>query len=565
MMSTLAEKTNARILSIGAAVVTLFLMTSSVTDPVNVTKLFLLGGVSVAAFAITLFLGAKSLWSGSRMLMVIGLLFLATSINAVVASKSSFSLNFYGAYGRNTGFLTYFLLLLVTLSAALLREVKSFNLIVYGLLFAAGVNVLYCGWVLAFGDFVGWSNPYGNILGTLGNPDFISAFLGIAITAAAAVFFRTGLEFKYRIVIVLFSLLAFYEIVKSHAIQGRAVTIAGLFIVGIFVIRSRFSSNVPQFGYLLFGALAGGIALAGALQVGPLTKYIYKTSISLRGQYWLAGINMGQQNPLTGIGMDSYGDNYRLYRDAQALVLPGKSTVSNAAHNVVVDFFASGGWPLLLSYLAMIVLAIIAIIRVAFRKRKYDATFVALTGAWFCYELQSVISINQVGLAIWGWLLTGALIAYEKSTRESSKGAEAPTSGRKVKSNSGAQIISPTLIAGLGATVGFLIAVPPMAADMAWASAAKTGNYNEVAKSLLPSYLHPQTSYRYVSAVGLLEQNKLFDQAHALALTSVKFDPENFDSWSSLYQISNTTPEEKALALANMKRLDPLNPDVTDR
>jgi len=563
MFSTSAEKTSARILSIGSAAITLFLMTGSITDPVNETKLFLLGGVSISAFAVTFFLGAKSLWQNAKVLTILGLLFLATSITAVVASESSFTSNFYGVYGRNTGFLTYFLLLLVTFSAVLLRNIKSFTMIVKGLLSAAAVNVLYCGWTLAFGDFVGWQNPYGNILGTFGNPDFISAFLGLSITAAAAIFFQSGLALKYRVVIVLFSLLAFYEIVKSHAIQGRAVTVAGLFIVGFFVIRSKFSSNLVQLGYLILGALAGGLALAGALQVGPLTKYIYKTSVSLRGQYWLAGINMGQKNPMTGVGMDSYGDNYRLYRDAHALVLPGKGTVSNAAHNVVIDFFASGGWPLLISYLGIIALGLIAVIRVTQRKKQYDATFVAITGAWLCYQLQSVISINQIGLAVWGWLLTGALIAYERATRSNPSPEVQTSSGRKTKSRNNSQVISPTLIAGLGGVVGLLIAVPPIAADMAWASANKTSNYNEVAKSLLPSYLHPQNSNRFVTAVLVLEQSKLSDQAHALALEAVKFDSQNFDSWNALYRVSKSTPEERALALQNMKRLDPLNPDVT--
>ena len=563
MLSSLAEKTTARILSFGAASVTLFVLTGSITDPVNETKLFLLGGIAVAGFAITLVIGLKALWRDAKVLVVISTIFLMASISAVFASNSPLTQNLYGVYGRNTGFLTYLLLLFVTLSAALLRDIKSFNLIIYDLLFAAGVNVLYCGWALAFGDFIGWSNPYGNILGTLGNPDFISAFLGISITAAAAIFFRSGLDAKYRIVLALFSVVAFYEIVKSHAIQGRAVAVAGLFVVGFFVIRSRFSSALPQVGYLVLGALGGGVALAGALQVGPLTKYIYKTSVSLRGQYWLAGINMGQQNPLTGVGMDSYGDNYRLYRDAHALVLPGKSTVTNAAHNVVVDFFASGGWPLLLSYLALLVLTVVAIVKFALRKKQYDATFVALAGAWLCYQLQSVISINQVGLAVWGWLLGGALIAYERASRGGSTQEQQGNSGRKVKPASGSQVISPTLIAGLGGVLGLLIAVPPIASDMSWASATKTGNYNEVAKALVPSYLHPQNSYKYVSAIALLEQSKLFDQAHELALEAVKFDPENYDSWNALYQISKSTPEDKALALQNMKRLDPLNPDVT--
>jgi hypothetical protein len=37
------------------------------------------------------------------------------------------------------------------------------------------------------------------------------------------------------------------------------------------------------------------------------------------------------------------------------------------------------------------------------------------------------------------------------------------------------------------------------------------------------------------------------------------------DGWASLYSLPNSTPIEKELALQNMKRLDPLNPDVTSR
>jgi hypothetical protein len=562
MFSTLAEKTSARILAVGASAVTLFLLTGSITDPVNETKLFLLGAVAVGSFAITLFLGAKSLWRDTKVLVIMSAVFLAAAVNSMAASKSPLSLNFYGAYGRNTGFLTYALLVLVTLSAALLRTTKSFSLIINGLLFASALNVLYCGWALAFGDFIGWQNPYGNILGTFGNPDFISAFLGISIAAAVAIFFQSGLELKYRVVIALFSLVAFYEILKSHAIQGRAVTAAGIFVVGFFLVRSRIKSNSAQVSYLILGGLSGGLAVAGALQIGPLTKYIYKTSVSLRGQYWLSGINMGKHNPFTGVGIDSFGDNYRTYRDAHALVLPGKSTVSNAAHNVVIDFFAYGGWPLLLSYVGLIALGVISIVKVAKRKKQYDATFVALVGAWLCYELQSVISINQVGLAVWGWLLTGALVGYERATRTGSSNSGPVIPGRKAKASANSQVISPSLIGGIGAVVGLIIAVPPMASDMAWASANKTGNYNAVAKALLPSYLHPQNSHRYVEAVASLEQSKFFDQAHELALTAVKFNSENFDSWNALYQISKSTHEEKALALSNMKRLDPLNPDV---
>jgi hypothetical protein len=65
-MNMVAERTVARILAFGSAFVAVIVVTGSVTDPVNVTKLFALGGVAVAAaFAIGVN-GYKRLWKDGK-------------------------------------------------------------------------------------------------------------------------------------------------------------------------------------------------------------------------------------------------------------------------------------------------------------------------------------------------------------------------------------------------------------------------------------------------------------------------------------------------------------------
>ena len=81
--------------------------------------------------------------------------------------------------------------------------------------------------------------------------------------------------------------------------------------------------------------------------------------------------------------------------------------------------------------------------------------------------------------------------------------------------------------------------------------------------ALKPGYLSPSDSQRYAQAVQLFASSNLADQARQLAIEGTQFNPEYFDAWRLLYSLSNSTEEEKALALKNMKRLDPLNPDVT--
>ena len=559
-MNMLAERTVARILAFGSAFVAIIVVTGSVTDPVNVTKLLALGGVAVAAAFATGLSGYGRLWKDGKAALAAVVIFIVMGISAISNSDAPWLQNFYGEYGRNTGFLAYILLILVFLSALALRAEGSFRLLIWGLILAGVVNVIYCLWVIVFGDFIPWNNPYGNILGTFGNPNFIGAFLGFFASAMVAFVIKNKLSIYVLVAAGLVFVLAVYEIIDSSAIQGRVVVVAGLAIVGFYLIRSTFSSIVPQLGYIALVGVAGTFALLGALQKGPLTAYIYKTSVSLRGEYWQAGWNMALEKPFTGVGFDAYGDWYRKVRDAQALILPGPDTVTNAAHNVPFDVLASGGWPLFIPYVFIVLLAFIAIVKVTLREKKYNPVFVAMTVAWVGYQLQSIISINQIGLAVWGWLFSGALIAYEVSTRKVNTAATPEKTGKVLKSSAQEQHFSPTLLAGVGLVIGGLVACPPYTADNKWRNALSSSSVEQLEAALVPGYLNPANSYKYASAVGIFEQNKFPDQAYKYAKIAVEFNANDFDSWKILYSISKSSPEEKAEALANMKRLDPLNP-----
>ena len=563
MFNKAAEKATSLLILVGTPSVCLFIVLASVTDPVNATKLTIAGGLGFALFSIFITFAGKGNFLNFKYFLLASFLFLVASINAALNSNSPLAQNIYGAYGRNTGLIAYSVLSMVAIGALLLRSESSFSRIIWGLQFAGLVNVIYCAWVIVFGDFLSWNNPYGNVLGLFGNPNFISAFLGIFITTLMAFSVAKNTSWKYRAVAIPLGAIAFYEVVDSHSIQGIVVTAGGIAIVGFFAIRAYLKNVLFTYGYLLGVGILGVFAIFGTLQKGPLS-FVYKTSVSLRGEYWRAGLTMGMDHPLTGVGMDSYGDWYRRARsESAATVLPGPKVTTNASHNVVIDFFAYGGWPLLLAYLAMLTLAVIAIVKVLRRTKSYNPTFVAMVAAWTCYQVQSLISINQIGLAIWGWLLTGALIAYEFSTRTGAiEDKPTPVPKLKSKQSTSSGVISPQLVAGIGAVVGVLIAVPPMAADTKWRSALDSQDLAKIMAALEPGYLNPSDSQRMTQAVQLLDSSKLLDQARDIALKGVVFNPEYFDAWRALYSLSNSTEAEKAQALENMKRLDPRNPDV---
>jgi hypothetical protein len=436
---------------------------------------------------------------------------------------------------------------------------KFLNLALYG---SAGVNFTYCLWVLSFGDFLGWNNPYGNILGTFGNPNFSGAFIALASVSLFTLILDKSKSKGLKYFVLIAIAVGIFEVYKSHALQGQILLVAGFAYLGFLLLFYR--KRLLSYLYLVTGFLVATVGILGTQQIGPLSHYLYKTSVTLRGQYWLAAWNMGNSHPLTGVGFDSYGDWYRRSRGAKALVSPGVNVTSNTAHNVPLDIFAFGGWPLFISYLSILIVAAISIIRIIRRKTSFDPVFASLSAAWLCYQLQSIISINQLGIAIWGWLLSGALIAYDLAEKRVNS-IQDSQSKKPRRQKSEQTIFSAALLGGVGLLIGALIAWPPLNSDMKWRNAQTSRDLAVFEKSLQPSYSNPQNSYKYGNSVGVLEQSGLTEKARQYALAGVEFNPNSFEAWKTLYLISGSSAAEKAQALQKMKDLDPLNPDVTSR
>lgn len=559
MLTNETEKTLARFLAVGTFIVTTLVVTGSVTDPVNVTKFVPLGALAISAILILSRDKFRVILKSGKTTIFIILCFMFASINALVASNAPISQSLYGAYGRNNGFLTYIFLLFILTGAISLSRIESFKKLNFALYAAAGVNFIYCLWVLSFGDFLGWSNPYGNILGTFGNPNFSGAFIALSSVSLFTLVLDKTNSKRLRSLVVIAIAIGIYEVYMSNALQGQVLLVAGFGYLGFLLLY--YKSRIFSYLYLVVGVLVATIGILGTQQIGPLAGYLYKTSVTLRGQYWLAGWNMGNSHPLTGVGFDSYGDWYRRSREAKALVSPGVDVTANTAHNVPLDIFAFGGWPLSISYLAILTLTAISVIRIVRRKKSFDPIFASLSAAWLCYQLQSIISINQLGLAIWGWLLSGALIAFDQMDKRntSQQDASGKNSKKKIRES---QVISAGLLGGVGILIGALIAWPALNADLKWSSAQVSRDLVKFDESLKPTYMNPQNSYKYGISIQALEKSGLSEKARQYALAAIEFNPDSFEAWKTLYLISASTDTEKAQAIQNMKRLDPLNPDI---
>jgi hypothetical protein len=101
--------------------------------------------------------------------------------------------------------------------------------------------------------------------------------------------------------------------------------------------------------------------------------------------------------------------------------------------------------------------------------------------------------------------------------------------------------------------------MPPYLASAKYKGALETSNPTVIQEA---AYIWPLDPTRMIQVAGTLNENKLEAQGLQVALDAVERFPDNYGVWASLYSMKSATAEQKAEALAQMKRLDPLNPTL---
>lgn len=548
------------ILSIGVALTTLIVWTSGLTEPVGMPKLAIL--TTTALILLGYFLpNAKALFREQKVAVITVVLFVVWMAFAALVSSNPISRSFYGVEARRTGWLTYFSFGIIFLIATLMRTAKSRKRVYSAFLFCGLVNVIYSLIVLiSKKDPIPWNNVYGTILGTFGNPNFISAFLGLFVIALFAIFVDAKIKLPLRVLSAIGILITVYEIIETSSIQGLVVVVLGISIVLGVYLKFQFKNNKLTVGYFLSLGVMAVVGILGTLQKGPLAASLYKDSVSFRGEYWFAGIRMIQSSPVFGLGPDSYGNWYRRFRDSSSIVRPGIETTANTAHNVFIDIGVNGGIPLLLAYLLLQALVLKKIFAILKRSETFDGIFWSFAVIWICYHAQSMISINQIGLGIWAWVFGGLILSYQTpssdSKLETASSEKLPHVKRNaVSSDSGAGVI----FASIGGLVSILLVFPPLAADNAWRAALQASDANVLDQALEK---WPRESGRLIFGSEIFANNKLTDFALKFARLAVQDDPNNYESWRTLSKTPGATLEEVQKAKLEMIRLDPLNPNL---
>jgi len=395
---------------IGSALITLF-FNSRLQDPFNSPKMWVLMLLAGSLIGYVLFFNYRAIRSQyyTLVLILICTFILSCLVSTVASSDRLISL--FGESQRRNGFVTYLSLVVIFIALVQYIEFEYFQRLTLTLGLTSVLLVVY-GLMQFYGaDFVDWNNPYNRVIGTAGNPNFSGAIFAMLCTFFSVQFLMDIFsKFTLRSILYLvISILLFKSILNTQARQGVLSYAAGVAVAFVLIafIRRR------ALGLILSALFFTGsfLVVQGVLNSGPLKEYLYKETVSIRGYYWRTGIEMFKANSLTGVGLDNYGGFFNLYREVSFPLKYGFEVMSNNAHNTFIQMFATGGFFVGSSYLLMqIIIAIVALRALKVCSKENQGIIIILFASWITFHAQSLVSIDNIAISIWGWVFGGALI-----------------------------------------------------------------------------------------------------------------------------------------------------------
>jgi O-antigen ligase len=536
-------------IAILASLTTLAIAPIYAYDAFNTFKLFFiyaLGAISLL-FILRNVKGLQSKFGNITSLVFLFLL-VDMFVVLIVSDINSWQ-GFYGVSGRFTGFGTYLAFTLILMSAALASNFYTRKKVLSAFFFCGVLTVIYSLFQYSGNDIVQWDgNAESKVIGFVGNPNFVSVFIALTATLAFAKIMNgtnSALINTLYTFIIIGSVIGLFG---ANATQGFLILGLGFAIVLYFFAKFKFKSKIPS-RVVATGTLMG--VIVGALDIfqkAPWDPFLYGETISIRGDYWQAGWNMALSHPIFGVGFDGYLNFNRRSRDLDASLRAGKDIPTDAAHNVFLDFAASGGFIYLALNLVLIALVLKSANRYLKQAQKFEPAYVAVFALWVGLMVQSIVSINQLGLAIWSWVFGGLLLGSKFDEGDLGQIHKKNTRKKSFRIDAFSASIA---IVGL---LGGMIALPIVIADHNFKKAIDS-------KSALELYnaanSWPPITKKMVLVTAVLNENKIYKEAQILSKRTVKINPDSYEAWIIYAHNPILSESELTEIKKQLLRLDP--------
>lgn len=580
------------IIPVSALVATLVIAPNVFVDPVNLPKL-----VAVLIFAAISLISFAFSRENLRNLQVIsvfrlGKIQIALIVAIILSLLVSASLNdmspsyqeLWGTWGRNNGLLSFVAILLLSflvLASNPKRIVNKFIRMLYISTYCVGSYAILQALDL---DPVKWNQDY--LVSTLGNINFVSALFGLCTLVSAYRIFFIPLPTSTRIFEFVLVLGMIAYCLFTGSVQGLLMFVFGCYVISIIKFAKIKISNHKN----AFFFAASAIFLIPAFIVFLMLKYyelftklINYETLTYRIDYWLAAIRMLEKFPILGVGADSYGDYYTEFRSLQATLRTGPERISNTAHNILLDLGSGYGLLTLflvaLFFLTPFIFELWRILRDKIQKQE-DFLLMGLNSAFWVFVL---ISINQIGIAIWGWLLPSLLVLQNVSTTGNKEHLELREKTGKSKKRVLEAIIdnkyfsntynnhwknrlisySLRVVSVLLFFISIILSLVASKSEISFTKNSSSGGSLEQLPIIAFNGLYKtdvlmEQSILTLSKANAVEPQALLEYARRLA----SLNDRNQFAWRTILTLKVTPEAERRIAASRLRELDPLNPNL---
>jgi cytochrome c-type biogenesis protein CcmH/NrfG len=208
---------------------------------------------------------------------------------------------------------------------------------------------------------------------------------------------------------------------------------------------------------------------------------------------------------------------------------------------------------------------------IALRKSRDKALVSGIFSVWIAFQVQSLVSIDQIGLVVWGWISAGCLIAisyYDENRQNSKEPTKVDSKAKLLKEARSSKITSSLILIGI---LPAILLTPVLLAEynlrnsilaLVNTSTQETLNVNTFNLYSEARKIHNPELRLY--AIQYLLQTEDKNLGIKLAQTTVSDFPRSFEAWDSLARIYESNGEKNKAVFARKKTvlLDPLNQDI---
>lgn len=534
-----------QIIIISAFINTLVITPFFNKDGMIIPKLFVMFCTAMYVFP-SIFANYKTIIKNRllRLATILHFLIVIQSLIVMIISSAPLEQQIFGRTGRGLGLITIVSMSIIFIVSAVLTNIEKIRGILLWLIIGSFISSFYSV-MQSFGfDLISWDTRTNGVIGTLGNPNFQSAFAAMALVPSLIYFFWI----KKKLYLSFFLFIFFsYVILRTQSTQGIIAGAASIFI--LLLIYYWYRSKVIFTLTAVTGLVASLFAILGMLSYGPLATYLYKVSIQSRGDFWRSAFTTANNHPIFGVGLDSFGDYSLKYRDEIAAGHPWAEYTDNA-HNFFLHQASTAGYPFAFLNLMVIALVFYSFLRIQVSIKKFDPSIASLFLVFIIFQMVSVISPENLVTMYWNAVFSGALIGVAKDlSKINSDVNKSPGSNNKY-----GRFVS--IISGL---ISFVILLPLFNTDRLQLIGMKKGDANLVMEATLR---FPESTIRYNIIGRELFDSGLSKQSLEIARSGVQFNPYSAALWALILVNPNATIEERFKAKNKILELDPLNKNV---